>query len=177
MCWNPTGLVQLIVREWNYALAAAQSQNGAIRATGYVELAAFGALGLSGAALTAGAGFEVLSFAGVGGWAVAQQAQVQFSNLAKPNVTDPRLQNIMNDLYKGAGAANQLGSGSTADAIRNELMTGSPTGGLFHITKGFQYVNALNNWLTRSPNAALSDIEGAEAALQDLIDALQTGLR
>jgi hypothetical protein len=46
----------------------------------------------------------------------------------KPSVTDPNLQNIMNDLYKGTTNPNRVGSCTTADAICNELRTGQPTG-------------------------------------------------
>jgi hypothetical protein len=34
----------------------------------------------------------------------------------------------MNDLYKGTTNPNRVGSCTTADAIRNELRTGQPTG-------------------------------------------------
>ena len=49
-----------------------------------------------------------------------------------PKVTNPKLANLVNDLYKGARGPNTIGTGSTADAIRNELATGLPTHGVFH---------------------------------------------
>jgi hypothetical protein len=97
---------------------------------------------------------------------------VQFSDLAKPSVEDPKLQNLVNDLYKGKGSPNQLGSGSTADAIRNEIATGHATENVFHAQKGEQYLNALNNWLGKNPSASAQDIDSAQKLLNDLKDSL-----
>ena len=60
----------------------------------------------------------------------------------------------MNDLYKGAKGQNPIGTGSTADAVRNELTTGLATHGKFHSQKAQEYINALNNWQRRNPNAS-----------------------
>jgi len=51
-------------------------------------------------------------------------------------VSDPDLANIVKDLYKGTTADVVIGTGSTADAIRNELKTGLKTGGKSHSLKG-----------------------------------------
>ena len=87
-------------------------------------------------------------------------------------VTDAKLQNYVNDLYKGEGSPDQIGTGSTADALRNELRTGQPTEGVFHAMKAEQYINGLPNWLRKNPNASAEDIYAAEGMLQDLIAAL-----
>lgn len=89
-----------------------------------------------------------------------------------PQANDPKLNNIVKDLYKGAGAPNQIGSGSTADAIRNELSTGQATYGKFHIQKGQEYSKGLENWLRNNPNASENDKKAAELILQDLNNAL-----
>lgn len=86
---------------------------------------------------------------------------------------DVKLTNIIRDLYKGESNLNRIGSGSTADAIRNELVTGLPTEGKFHSDKGRQYISALENWLKANPNAPAKDKEIAQLLKQDLIDALE----
>lgn len=55
--------------------------------------------------------------------------------LSKPVVSNTKLQNIVNDLYKGTTNPSRVGTGTTADAVRNELATGLPTGGKFHSEK------------------------------------------
>jgi RHS repeat-associated protein len=92
--------------------------------------------------------------------------------VAKPTVTNPKLNNIVEDLYKGTKTPNQIGMGSTADAIRNELKTGLPTYGKFHLQKGQQYVNSLQNWLEANPNASVTNREAARQMLNDLQSAL-----
>jgi hypothetical protein len=69
-------------------------------------------------------------------------------------------------------ATNQIGTGSTADALRNELATGQPTEGVFHSMKADQYINGLSNWLRKNPNASPDDIWAAQGMLQDLIAAM-----
>jgi RHS repeat-associated protein len=89
-----------------------------------------------------------------------------------PKVTESKLGNIVNDLYKGAKGPNPIGIGSTADAVRNELATGLPTHGTFHSQKAQEYTSALNNWLKRNPNASDYDRLVAESLLRDLQSAL-----
>lgn len=91
-----------------------------------------------------------------------------------PKVADPKLQNLINNnLYKGANNLNRIGSGSTADAIRNEYRTGQQTFGRWHETQGQENINAINNWLGKHPNASESDINIANTMKDDLINALQ----
>ena len=75
-------------------------------------------------------------------------------------------------MCKGAKGQNPVGNGSTADAVRNELNTFLPTHGKFHFQKTEQYVNALNNWLGKNPNASYYDRLVAESLKQDLQNAL-----
>jgi hypothetical protein len=65
----------------------------------------------------------------------------------KPNVSNEKLKNIINDLYKGQGGPNTIGNGTTMDAVRNELQTGLPTNGKFHTQKLNDYLNALQRRL------------------------------
>jgi hypothetical protein len=89
-----------------------------------------------------------------------------------PNVSDPRLGNIVRDLYKGTTNPNRVGNGTTMDAIRHELATGQATSGRMHLQKGREYVNALTNWLRRNPNASAGDRSAAQQLLDDLTNAL-----
>ncbi len=92
--------------------------------------------------------------------------------LAGKAIASASLKNLIKDLYKGFGSPRQIGSGSTADAIRNELLTGLPTEGTFHSQKGTEYISALKNWLNANPNAASTDTDVANALIKDLVDAL-----
>lgn len=85
-----------------------------------------------------------------------------------------KLQNIVNDLYKGTTNPNRVGTGTTADAVRNELRTGLPTGGRFHSDKAQIYINGLNNVLKTDLSAV--DRLVANSLLDDLVGALGSGL-
>lgn len=90
-----------------------------------------------------------------------------------PNVRDPKLRNLVNDLYKGAKGPYPIGTGSTADAIRHERATGQPTYGTFHSQKGMQYIKALDNWLRKNLGASAYDRLVAESLKRDLQSALE----
>lgn len=66
-----------------------------------------------------------------------------------------------------------MGTGTTADAIRHELATGQAVAGRFHIQKGREYSQALQNFLTRNPNGPYGD----RVVAQSLYDDLQSALR
>lgn len=44
--------------------------------------------------------------------------------------------------------------GGAAGAIRNELRTGAPTAGRFHMQKGAEEIGNLEKWLSSNPNAS-----------------------
>lgn len=90
----------------------------------------------------------------------------------RPNVTDPKLKNLVKDLYKGANTKNPIGTGSTADAIRHEAATGRAVGGKFHTQKGIEYARALESWLAKNPGASAADRSAAQSILKDLRGAL-----
>jgi len=92
--------------------------------------------------------------------------------VARPTVTNPKLGNLVKDLYKGANTKNPIGTGSTADAIRQEMATGEAVGGRFHTQKGTEYVKALENWLTKNAGASAADRSAAQSILEDLRNAL-----
>ena len=79
-----------------------------------------------------------------------------------------KLRNILRDFNRtGQG----VGTGSTADAIRHELQTGSSVGGKFHYTKGMeQFQGLLKLW--RNPNLDPAD----RTIVRDLLSALEKAL-
>jgi hypothetical protein len=92
--------------------------------------------------------------------------------LPKPPVSDRKLKNIVEDLYKGTTNPLRVGNGTTMDAVRNELATGDPTHGKFHSTKALESVNRLRNFLKRSPNASFHDRLVAQSLLDELLSVL-----
>ncbi len=93
--------------------------------------------------------------------------------LPTPQVGSTKLQNLVDNLYKGTTNPNRVGNGTTMDAIRNELATGVPTGGRMHSIKGQETLNGLNNWLRRNPDASYYD----RLVGQSLADELSLVLR
>ncbi len=94
--------------------------------------------------------------------------------LATPQVASPKLQNIVDNLYKGTTNPGRVGNGTTMDAIANELETGLPTGGKFHSIKGQDSLNGLVKWLDQNPSAPYSDRLVAQS-LADELSALLGG--
>lgn len=88
--------------------------------------------------------------------------------ITAPIVSSPKLQNMIKDLFKGVGKPGSIGTGTTADAIRNELKTGLATGGRFHSTKGAEYARGLEKWLQSNPNASYHDRLVAQSLMDDL---------
>lgn len=88
--------------------------------------------------------------------------------LATPQVASPKLQNIVNDLYKGTTNPERIGNGTMMYAIANELKTGLPTAGKFHSIKGQDSLNGLNNWLARNPSAPYQDRLVAQSLADEL---------
>ena len=103
---------------------------------------------------------------------VASESLLAARGVARPTVTNSKLGNLVNDLYKGARTKSPIGTGSTADAIRHEAATGQAVGGKFHTQKGQEYSRALESWLGKNPNAAAGDRSAAQSMLDDLRNAL-----
>ena len=89
----------------------------------------------------------------------------------KPNVSNEKLKNIINDLYKGQGGPNTVGNGTTMDAVRNEIETGFPTNGKFHSIKAQETINRLLRRL-RAKDLTNIEIDIAKELIKDLLDAL-----
>jgi len=101
------------------------------------------------------------------------KAQKAGKGIAEPTVTNQKLKNIVKELYKGTKSPNPIGTGSTADAIRNEIRTGLRTHGVWHSEKGRQFVRALEKWLKKQASASASDRTVARQLLADLQSALR----
>ena len=92
--------------------------------------------------------------------------------MAKPSVTNSTLKGIIEMLYRDNP---EVGSGSTAAAIRNELATGMPTKGTFHLQKGTEMLDKLATWLKQNPTASAGDIATAKNLYLDLQEAVNSG--
>ena len=75
----------------------------------------------------------------------------------------------MDELYRDNA---QVGSGSTAAAVRHELATGEMVGGASHSQKAADMIKALDKWLRTHPTASPGDRAAAENVIKDLQDAL-----
>lgn len=90
--------------------------------------------------------------------------------MAKPPTKDPELSDIMDRLYR---ADADIGSGSTAAAIRHELATGKPTREAWHSKKAEDRIRNLERWLRKNPHATHGDRAAAENVIRDMQNALK----
>lgn len=95
--------------------------------------------------------------------------------LPTPQVSSTRLQNLVDNLYKGTTNPNRVGNGTTMDAIRSEVATGVTTGGRMHTVKGQETLQGLNNWLRRNPDAPYHDRLVAQSLADELAQVLGGG--
>jgi hypothetical protein len=86
-----------------------------------------------------------------------------------PYVVDPKLKEFIGELYKPNA---DVGSGSTAEAIRFEIATGGKVKEKHHVEKGRNAIPFLVKWLRNNPTARPGDIAAAQNILLDLINAL-----
>ncbi|WP_143733624.1 hypothetical protein [Microbacterium sp. RU33B] len=94
------------------------------------------------------------------------------SKLATPAVQSAKLQNIVNNLYKGTTNTTRAGNGTTMDAVRSELATGLPTGGKMHTMKAEESLRGLENWLLKNPDALAPDRLVARSLADELMGVL-----
>ena len=92
--------------------------------------------------------------------------------LPTPEVASQKLQNIIDNLYKGTTNPHRIGTGTTADAARHELATGQPVFGKYHLRKVQESIRGLENWLQKNPNAPRHDRLVAQSLLNELRDAV-----
>ncbi|MGI8716896.1 MAG: hypothetical protein ACR2JN_03605, partial [Lapillicoccus sp.] len=91
----------------------------------------------------------------------------------RPSVEDPKLNNYVDQVYKGVENPQRVGDGTTMDAIREELRTGRPVHGKGHIRKGEELVRGLTKWLQKNAGAAAQDRRTAERLVEELKNALE----
>jgi hypothetical protein len=108
----------------------------------------------------------IVPFGMTGGLSTAVPGLMRMRLLS--TVTNPKLRNIISDLYK---ATSSFGNGGTADAIAYERATGQAVGGAFHTIKGEQYSRALQTVIN---SGTLNDPEKSVA--QYLLNELQSAL-
>jgi len=92
----------------------------------------------------------------------------------KPQVSDPKLKNYVDHLFKGVAQANRTGDGTTMDAIRYELATGLTVHNRRHIIKGQEILRGLEKWLLRNPEASSTDRATAQRLAQEIREALHS---
>ncbi|MER5227498.1 hypothetical protein [Streptomyces flaveus] len=90
--------------------------------------------------------------------------------MAKPFVKDPDLVREVNKLYRPNA---QVGSGSTAAAVRLELANGGTVGGRHHSQKAEDSIVFLTKWLRNNPTASADDRAAAENLIRDVQNALK----
>ncbi len=126
----------------------------------------------------AGVSKEAVAQAKAGVYAIVQvrglrnalRVSRMFANsLSKPSVTDPYLTKMVNYLWRPNAA---VASGSTADAIRFEKLTGQLLSKSGHGQKGRDAISSLKDWLMKNHTASASDRQAAQDIIDDLFDAL-----
>lgn len=90
--------------------------------------------------------------------------------MGKPTVADSELADFIDKLYRPNA---KIGSGSTAAAVREELVTGQPVGNAFHSTKANGAIKFLERWLTKNPAGRPGDRAAAENLIIDMSNALE----
>ena len=89
----------------------------------------------------------------------------------RPTATNPRLQSIIDDIYKGRGNKKQVGNGSVMDAVRNEIKAGKPTNKRFHAIKARETTQRLKKQIASGMLNA-QDKRIARALIEDISKAL-----
>lgn len=100
---------------------------------------------------------------------------IKWSTVDKPDldkIENTKLRNIISDNYKERNWKT-IWNWSTADAIRNEIITNKPTNWKFHTDKWLQSINWIRN-LLKKWNLSDSDRNTALKVFNDLKDALNT---
>lgn len=89
--------------------------------------------------------------------------------MSKPHATDAELAGYLDELYR-PGA--QIGSGSTAAAVRHGRATGGSVGGRTHSQKARDMIVTLERWLKNNPSCSPGDRAAAENVIRDMQNAV-----
>ncbi|RLK58897.1 hypothetical protein [Actinokineospora cianjurensis] len=90
--------------------------------------------------------------------------------MARPEVSNPNLAKWMEELYRDDA---EIGSGSTAAAVRYERETGERVKGRFHSGKAQTSIRSLEKWLFNNPDASRNDRATAENVILDMKNSLK----
>lgn len=93
--------------------------------------------------------------------------------IVKPKVTNAKLGNFVDNVYKGVSNPQHIGDGTLGAAVRYEIRTGKPVQGLRHQIKARETIRGLRRWLVRNPNATINDRKIASDMISDLENALR----
>ncbi|VTS07764.1 YD repeat protein OS=Isosphaera pallida (strain ATCC 43644 / DSM 9630 / IS1B) GN=Isop_2419 PE=4 SV=1: PT-HINT [Tuwongella immobilis] len=97
------------------------------------------------------------------------------TSVKRPKVVDNSLSRIMDDIYKAEKSPDRIGTGSTADGLRFEKMTGFDFNDKIHGQAASERANRLRDWLKDHPHALPDDIDAARRVVADLEDAIALG--
>jgi RHS repeat-associated protein len=158
--WAVVGIVALVVVSVALTITVVGSAGDIATGAGIAALG--GELAADGAADAAVDGAADAAAEGA-----SEEASSAGEALPRPSVQDTKLNNIVNNLYKGVDRADRTGNGTTADALRSEAETGNPTGGTFHMTKAIESANGLSRALS-SGRLVRSDALIAQTLLDEL---------
>ena len=89
-------------------------------------------------------------------------------------MSDPKLSNYVDQLFKGVDNPKRIGDGTTMDAIRHELRTGETVHNRRHVIKGGETLRGLERWLRQNPDAPTSDRSIARKLADEIREALQS---
>lgn len=91
----------------------------------------------------------------------------------KPVVEDTKLQNYVDQLFKGVAQPNRTGDGTTMDAIKYELEHQQLVHGKDHVRKGHDILRGLDRWLRTRTDVTDHDRRIAQELAEELKDLLR----
>jgi hypothetical protein len=91
-------------------------------------------------------------------------------SMQRPHATTPELKRMIDQQYR---FGSEVGSGSTAAAIRYERTTGEMIKGTSHLEKGKDDLRWFKRWYENNSTASPGDRAAAENVIKDLEDALK----
>ncbi len=91
----------------------------------------------------------------------------------KPEVEDAKLQNYVDQLFKGVAQDSRTGDGTTMDAIRHELNHEELVNGKDHVRKGRDILRGLDRWLSTRTDVTDHDRRIAHELAEELKELLR----
>jgi PrsW family intramembrane metalloprotease len=92
----------------------------------------------------------------------------------RPEVRNWKLNNLVDQLWKGSNNPRRVGDGTTMDAARWEIRSGQATHGQNHVGKSRDILNGLNQWLrANEKTASRADVAWARRLQAELREILR----